>query len=175
MTLRRSMDTGCLWTAMMPRVAPLLGCRERGVDHGGRSGGVEVDVGACLPGVQRVSLAMQRDEAADDVFVGGVDHCVGTDLEGLVQACWNQIGHRHVSHAERFEGQHRANADGPRAEHHDLVGRFGLAAIDAVTGDRHRFVEGGHLERDVVGDDLPAGSCPSGVCPCRGGRPPIVM
>ena len=67
-----------------------------------------------------------------------------------------------MAHAERLERQYRAKANRSCTEHDDLVSGLGFAAVGAVAGDGHRFVEGGDLERDVIGDDLQTGS-PDGV------------
>ena len=45
---------------------------------------------------------------------------------------------------------------GPAPKIDDLVGGLRSALVDAVAGHGHRFVERGHLERDVVGHDLEA-------------------
>ena len=131
-----------------------LGSRQSGVHHGGHTGGVEVDVGAGLAGKPALALAVQRDEARYDVFVGGIDDGVGADLQSLVQTGADQVNDHQMLHAKGFESQRRAQSDRPGAEYDDFVRRFGFAAVDAMARDGHRFVQRGHFPRDVVRDDF---------------------
>src|SRR6185437_17024415 len=121
----------------------LLRRRQRGVDDGGHTGGVEIDVGARLSGEHALARAVQFDQARHDVLLGGVDGGVGADLQRLFQPAGEQIHDDDMAHTKGFEGQRGAQAYRPRAEYDDLVGRFGTAAIDAVARDGHRLVERG--------------------------------
>src|SRR5271166_2438900 len=139
----------------------LFGGGQRGVYDGGRTRGVEVNVGASLaaqPGNPSLALAVQFDEATDDVLVGGVDDGVGADLQCLVQTGGNQVRDHDMAHTKGFEGQRCAQSDRAGAEDDDLVRRFGFATVGAVAGDGHRLVERGDFPRDVVGDDFQTGS-----------------
>ena len=131
-----------------------FGGGQRGIDHCGRACGVEIDISACPAWKQGFALAVQFDEPLRDVLVGGVDHRVGANRQGLLQPRRNQIGDDDVFDTNGFERDGGAKPDGPGAEHQDLVGGFGLALVHAVPRHGHRLVERGHLERDVVGHHL---------------------
>ncbi len=82
-----------------------LGRCQRGVDDRGCPGRVELNVGARPPREHRLPLTVQLDETAGDVFVSGVDHGIGSDLECFVEAYRDQVGHRHMADTQGFEGQ----------------------------------------------------------------------
>jgi len=120
----------------------------------GGAGGVEVDVGASGGLAEGVcGRAVQFGEAGGDVFGRGVDDGVGADSEGGLQALGDDVGHGHVLDPPQLQPDRGAQADRPGAEDDDLVGGFGLGAVDAVAGDGHRLVEGGDVEGDGVRED----------------------
>src|SRR6266545_4819340 len=84
---------------------------------------------------------------------GGVEVDVGADSEGGLQALGDDVGHGHVLDPPQLQPDRGAQADRPGAEDDDLVGGFGLGAVDAVAGDGHRLVEGGDVEGDGVRED----------------------
>jgi hypothetical protein len=133
-----------------------LGEGQCGFDDHRCSGGVEIDVGIHLSAEHRCAFAMKLEKSRGDVFLGRVDHRIGAHLQGLLEPRRDQVGDHDMADAKGFERDGGAQPDRARTEDQHLVGRFGLAPVDAVPGHGHRFVEGGDFERDVVGHHLQA-------------------
>src|SRR6266545_2659060 len=121
----RSMLSDFFWTATITILAPHLAEAMVASKTAGGAGGVEVDVGASGGLAEGVcGRAVQFGEAGGDVL-----------------------------DPPQLQPDRGAQADRPGAEDDDLVGGFGLGAVDAVAGDGHRLVEGGDVEGDGVRED----------------------